>query len=117
MDTDGSSRAGGARLRYVDVRPYTLPKTLAQLTGPNSGKVTLSRSLAWGPRRSFDLADSDERRLLYELVVQEASTDGELGEYLDRAALIELWPQLSLPARCRRAWQERFPELARRVAA
>lgn len=117
MSTDNSERAGGRRLRYVDVRPYTIPSRLAQLTGPTDGRIDLPRSLAWGPRRTFDLDDDEQRRMLYELVVQEASTDAELATYLNRSVLIEVWPRLTLPAPCRRVWQERFPELAARAAA
>jgi hypothetical protein len=73
--------------------------------------------LAWGPRRSFDLEYRDQRQLLYEIVVQEASTATELGKYLNRVLLTELWPQLALPAGCRRQWEERFPELAPRAVA
>lgn len=109
--------SGGRHLRYVDVRPYTLPATLEELTGPVRGEVRLPRALAWGPRRTFNVEDPDQRRLLYEVVVQEASLATELGEFLAGALLTELWPRLRLPARCRRAWEDRFPGLARRAVA
>ena len=117
MDSATAMPSGGRHLRYVDVRPYTIPDALDQLTGPVRGEVRLPRALAWGPRRTFDVADPDARRLLYEVVVQEADSASELGEYLDRVLLIELWPRLMLPVPCRRAWEHRFPELARRVTA
>lgn len=109
--------SGGKHLRYVDVRPYTLPAALEELTGPVRGEVRLPRALTWGPRRAFYVEDPDQRRLLYEVVVQEASIATELGQYLERALLTELWPRLRLPVRCRRAWEDRFPELARRAVA
>lgn len=109
--------SGDRRLRYVDVRRYTLPEELGELAGPTRGKVSLPRALAWGPRRTFDLEDPDHRQLLYEIVVQEASTATELASYLDRALLTDLWQQLALPAGCRRQWEDRFPELARRAVA
>ncbi len=49
--------------------------------------------------------------------MQEASTATERGKYLNRVLLTELWPQLALPAGCRRQWEERFPELAPRAVA
>jgi hypothetical protein len=94
-----------------------VPAALDQLTGPVRGDVRLPRALAWGPRRTFDVEDPDSRRLLYEVVVQEANSASELGEHLDQALLIELWPRLMLPWPCRRVWEDRFPELARRRAA
>lgn len=99
------------------MRPYALPAALEELMGPVRGEVRLPRALAWGPRRTFDVEDPDQRRLLYEAVVQEASLVTDLGEYLERALLTELWPRLRLPMRCRRAWEDRFPELARRAVA
>ncbi|MDQ3276112.1 MAG: hypothetical protein M3Q39_14080 [Actinomycetota bacterium] len=117
MVSTGTAGSGGRRLRYVDVRPYALPDELAELAGPTGGEVSLPRALAWGPRRSFILEDPDQRRMLYEIVVQEASTATELGEYLSRALLTDLWPRLTLPPRCRQQWEARFPELARRAVA
>jgi len=117
VDSTDTAGSGGGRLRYVDVRPYALPDELGELAGPTRGEVALPRVLAWGPRRSFDLEYRDQRQLLYEIVVQEASTATELGKYLNRVLLTELWPQLALPAGCRRRWEERFPELAPRAVA
>lgn len=117
MESAAAIPSGDRQLRYVDVRPYAVPGALEQLTGPVHGEVRLPKALAWGPRRTFDLTDPDSRRLLYEVVVQEANSVSELGEYLERELLIELWPRLMLPPECRRVWEDRFPELARRVAA
>ncbi|MGH3769588.1 MAG: hypothetical protein ACRDTX_31320 [Pseudonocardiaceae bacterium] len=117
MDSVGAAELGGGHLRYVDVRPYALPGALDELTGPVRGDVTLPRALAWGPRRTFDVGDSDQRRLLYELVVQEANSATDLAEYLNRGLLAQLWPRLTLPQRCRRAWEDRFSELADRAVA
>lgn len=117
MDAAPAIASGGSHLRYVDVRPHAVPAALNQLIGPVRGEVSLPRAPAWRPRRTFDLEESDSRRLLYEVVVKEANPSSELGEYLDRALLIELWPRLMLPARCRRVWEDRFPELGRRVDA
>jgi hypothetical protein len=49
------------RLRYADVRPYVVPDTLGELTGPASGVVELSTHLAWSGLRAYDLGD--ERQL------------------------------------------------------
>lgn len=117
MASTDTADSGGRRLRYVDVRPYAIPDELRDLAGPTGGELSLPRALAWGPRRSFDLDDLDQRQRIYEIVLQEASAEAELGRYLNRALLTDLWPQLVLPARCRQQWEERFPELARRAVA
>jgi hypothetical protein len=117
MDSVGAAESGGRHLRYVDVRPYALPGTLGELIGPVRGEVTLPRALAWGLRRTFDVGDFDQRRLLYEIVVQEANSATDLAEYLNRGLLAELWLRLTLPQRCRRAWEARFSELVGRAVA
>lgn len=70
MDRAGASATGGRCLRYVDVRPYAVPTALDELTGPVRGDVTLPKALAWGPRRTFDVGNADDRRLTYEVVLQ-----------------------------------------------
>lgn len=74
---------GERRLRYADVRPYAAPDDLAQLDGPVAGEVELPRTLAWGPKRRFQLNDPRDRQRLYQMVIREASTVGELTRYLN----------------------------------
>jgi hypothetical protein len=49
---------------------------------------------------------------MYRTVLNEAASTADLHTYLDRATLTQLWPTLWLPAPVRRAWEQRFPELA-----
>jgi hypothetical protein len=54
---------GGA---YAENRPYLLPETLSELTGPVSGTVVLPLRLDWTERAEFHLDDSAERNVMYE---------------------------------------------------
>lgn len=43
----------------------------------------------------------------------EAGSDADLTDWLDKNALLALWPQLYLPPYVRQAWEHRHPQLAR----
>lgn len=102
------------RRRYADTRPYPdPPANLEELTGSTSGRIELPVTIDWGPKRSYDLARDADRRLVYEMVLQEAADTSELGIYVNGAALVQVWSQLFLPRRVRQSWEGRFPELAR----
>jgi hypothetical protein len=98
---------------YAAVRPYTVPDTLDELTGPTSGVVELPGHLDWGPRREYNLDDFSDSRLLYMRVIRESTHVEDLRKFLNVQVLIRLWPQLVLPARVRALWQDRFPSLDR----
>jgi hypothetical protein len=101
------------RRHYGDHRPYPDPPArLADLTGPTAGTVELPITIDWGPKRLYDMSRDNDRRVVYEVVLQEASTE-EVGHYVNGVALAEVWPRLWLPRRVRQAWEERFPELTR----
>ncbi len=100
------------RRHYADHRPYPDPPArLSDLTAPISGFVELPVTIDWGPKRSYDLAKNADRRVVYEMVLQEAATSEEIGRYVNGSILVEVWSQLWLPRRVRRDWEERFPEL------
>ncbi|MFI1381833.1 hypothetical protein [Embleya sp. NPDC020886] len=100
------------RGRYADVRPYTVPDVFAELAGPAEGVVVLPTSLDWTPKRSYDLADDADVRLLYETVLREAMHIEELGRHVNGELLVQVWPRLWLPLRLRAMWESRFPDLA-----
>ncbi|WP_424642825.1 hypothetical protein [Embleya sp. AB8] len=100
-----------ARVRYADVRPYTVPDTFAELTGPAEGIVVLPTSLDWTPKQAYDLADDVDVRLLYETVLREAMHTEEVGRHVNGALLVHIWPQLWLPLRLRVMWESKFPDL------
>lgn len=53
---------------YEDGRPYTVPDSLEELTGPTSGVVELPQRLDWPEQGRYDLSDPRQRNLMYERV-------------------------------------------------
>jgi hypothetical protein len=104
--------AGGT---YAENRPYLLPETLGELAGPLTGVVLLPLRLDWSERTEFRLDDPAERNVMYERVIREATRAEDLRSYLNEQVLRQVWSQLFLPARARRTWEDRFPDL--RLAA
>lgn len=100
---------------YAENRPYLVPEVLGELAGPVTGVVRLPLSLDWSERAEFDLDHPAERNVMYERVIREATRIDDLRSYLNATVLRQVWRDLFLPARVRRSWEERFPEL--RVAA
>ncbi|MEU4691896.1 hypothetical protein [Actinoplanes sp. NPDC023714] len=98
--------------RYADQRHYVVPSNLADLRGPVGGTVTLDRSLDWSGDATYDLDDAGDRQLMYQTVLNQATTAEDLCRWLDGGVLRRLWPELWLPSRLRALWQSRFPELA-----
>ena len=107
-DTESMSAMG-----YAAVRPYTVPDTLEELTGPAGGVVELPGHLDWGPRRLYNLDDFSDLRLLYMRVIRESMHVEDLRRFLNAQVLMHLWPQLVLPPRVRALWEDRFPSLSR----
>jgi transcriptional regulator with XRE-family HTH domain len=105
--------AGIGRGRAVYV-PDVLPRLpLDQALG----RVQLPLHLNWSqPGREFDLADRQQRARVYEIVLQEGTPQDIIG-YLDGALLVDLWPDLILPAEVRRAWQPLIGNVRGRPAA
>jgi hypothetical protein len=101
-------------MSYSDHRPYPSPPAMwGDLAGPVSGRVELSRSMDWGPPRTYDVADLTDRRILYERVLREAAGPEEVCAWVDGPSLRVLWPAMWLPRRVRDAWEDRFPQLRR----
>ncbi len=79
VSTVPAACTGGERhLRYVDVRPYTVPEVLEQLAGPDCGEVQPPTALTGAPRRSYRLDVEHDAELLYRTVIREASTIDDL---------------------------------------
>ena len=104
-------QAWGRRLRTVVV-----VDDLRSLRGPLTGVHTLPRHLDCSARHAYDFADPQWRDLAYRTVLMEAGSAQDLTTWLDRDALVQLWPQLYLPAFVRHAWQAQHPNLARAAA-
>ncbi len=101
---------------YGAVRPYVVPDTLEELAGPVRGIVSLPHHLDWGPKRSYDLEQVADARLMYMRVIRESATPDDLRHFLNASLLRRLWPELVLPPRVRALWLDRFPELQRQAA-
>lgn len=100
-----------ARVLIRDVIPYEAPAALSSLRGPSRGVLTVPLTVHWGPSRTFDLDEPGQRRMVYQALVREGTS--EVQEALLNAGLLAVeWSGLMLPARCRLLWEERFPELA-----
>ena len=116
-----SSSAGGTGRPAVGAatwaRAPVVVDDLDQLRGPRSGLVVLPLHLEASTRAGFDLADPLRRQLAYEIVLQEAGGHEDLTAWLDRDALIALWPALYLPRTVRAAREEHHPVLRGRRAS
>lgn len=99
------------RVLYKDTVPYDTPTSLDALTGPATGSLEVPVTVHWGPRRSFNLDDPHDVHAAYRAIVREATTAVQEA-LLNPAVLRRVWPDLVLPERCRRLWEERFPDLA-----
>lgn len=84
---------------------------LNDLRGLLQGKVRLPVHLDASDRALYDLGDEHRRELLYELVLLEAGSVEDLTTWLDRDALVRMWPRLYLPRVVRAAWEARHPVL------
>jgi transcriptional regulator with XRE-family HTH domain len=93
---DTPSRAG----RLLPV-PTTLPRLPVEAA---FDRVHLPLHLNWSdPGRTYDLADRQQRARVYEIVLREGTADDIL-TYIDGALLLDLWPDLVLPADVKHAW-------------
>ena len=98
------------RIDYVERagirgRSFWLPTGLGRLPVTQAvATVVLPLHLNWSaPRRTFRLADREQRARAYEIVLREGGPD-ELAAYIDGALLVDLWPELILPREIRAAW-------------
>lgn len=107
-----SYRNGPPGSRYSDQRHYVVPATLSDLRRPQGGTVTLDRSLDWSGDGTYDLDDTGDLQVMYQTVLNQATTPDELSRWLNSRCLRRLWSELWLPAQLRAQWQARFPELA-----
>ena len=99
------------RVLFQDVVPYDGPSSLSDLAGPSAGTLVLPHSIHWGPDRAVDLDSYSGRSKAYRAIMREGSR-AQQEALLNADVLRELWNDLRLPARCRAAWEARFPELA-----
>jgi hypothetical protein len=102
---------GRGRAVYV---PVLLPRLSLDRA---FARVRLPLHVNWSqPDREFDLADRRERARVYEIVLREGTAD-DIGQYVDGALLVDLWPDLVLPVALRREWQPLVEAALGRAAA
>lgn len=99
------------RVLYEDGRPYTVPDSLEELTGPISGVVELPLRLDWSEQGRYDLSDPRQRNLMYEVVIRESMRVEDLRAFLHGATLARVWRRLWLPRKVRSLWESQFPSL------
>jgi hypothetical protein len=99
------------RVPYEERRPWTVPDSLDELSGPTHGIVRLPHHLDWSEQRVYNLDDPAELALMYERVIRESMKTDDLNRYLDRTSLRAVWRRMFLPRTVRRLWESRFPEL------
>jgi len=110
-DAVATKRVAPIGSTYAEQRHYVVPADLADLHGPKTGVVILDQRLDWSGDGHYDLHDSGDLQLLYQTVLNQASTADELARWLDEATLRRVWQDLWLPSRLRALWQARFPDL------
>ncbi len=101
------------RLAWYESRPghrVVVAASLVDLQGPTHGTVDLPIWLFWHPDRSFNLDEPGVLAWMYQVVLREASSTGDLA-YLNGDLLTALWPDLYLPKGVRQAWEDQHPEL------
>jgi len=99
------------RVLYKDIVPYDTPTSLDSLRGPATGVLDLPITVYWGPRQRFDLQEAADLETAYQALVRDGTT-ADQEALLNEGLLRRLWPELMLPERCRRTWEDRFPDLA-----
>ena len=90
-----------------------IPASLAQLTGPDHGRVELSVRLAWSGLTEFEVADPRQRLTLYRTLLDCGQRD-DIIRYVNANLLRRDWPRIKrLTARRLVAlWERQLPELA-----
>jgi hypothetical protein len=92
-----------------------LPSSLEDLRGPAAGMIELPLHVAWSGRRIYDVGDSEQRLVLYALLLAEAQR-ADLERILHRESLVSMWPRLRrlLGPHARREWEQRLIKTASR---
>ncbi len=100
-----------SKVLYRDVVPYDTPTSLNALRGPATGMLELPISVHWGPHRTYDLSDLDDRVFAYQQLVREGTT-ADQEALLNADLLRQVWGEMILPERCLALWEDSFDELA-----
>ena len=101
----GSDPIAFTMLRTRRGRPFCVPSRLPELARQHAlATVVLPHWIDWSPPgRSYRLADRRQRYAVYQLVLNEGSSE-DITRFIDGALLVELWPDLIVPSEIRDAW-------------
>lgn len=105
MDRSGASVRPG-----WETRPVAIPDDVDDpAIVKASGRVRLPRHVYWSGEdpqgKEWDLDDPRQRELVYRMVMIEGGHD-DVRRFIDVDELIAMWPDLFLPKRVRRAWED-----------
>lgn len=85
--------------------------SLADLSGPITGVVTLPIHLDWGSDPRYSLDDPVQLRTMYATVLREAFNISDLVRFINEDLLREHWEAIRIPATVRSAWESAHPDL------
>ena len=108
----GVSRLSALPFSGYGLRPVVVASDLEALRGPLHGRRQLPLHLDSSARPFYDFAAPRDRAQGYQLVLLEAADPTDLQQWLERAELLRLWPDLYLPRSVRAAGQDAHPVLA-----
>jgi hypothetical protein len=112
LDAGGGSKIIMAkRVTFGDVVPYCTPTSLEALHGPTTGWVRVPSEINTSPDPVYNIDNRAWAVSLYSDTAR-VGTASQQEELLDRQMLIDLWPVMRLPQRCRAVWETKFPVLA-----
>lgn len=106
MSTDQNS----TRVRFRDLKPYEVVDSLGDLCGPGSGTIRVPRWVRWQNDVDIDVSVPGRLRMAYQALLSEATAEVQ-AELLNKALLIEAWPELNLDHRVSDLWETRFAVL------
>jgi len=94
-----------------DARPVAVPQDIADTSVEKAhGAVELPLHVRWsGSSKVYDLTRRPDRLRVYEQILREG-TDDDVRRYIDVDELLDLWDELVLPRRVRRAWAEWYQQ-------
>lgn len=92
-----------------DARPVSIPEDVDDPSSPKAeGIVELPMHVRWsGPPKRYDLAKAVDRARVYEQVLQEGTAE-DVRFYIAVDELLDMWDDIVLPPRVRRAWADWF---------
>lgn len=94
-----------------DLKPYAFVDALDELRGPSSGMLEMPHSVFWAPgKKQLSLDADDTLEQAYQAVLSEGTQD-QIEALINRDNLIRIWPDLDLPIRVAKGWEQRHREL------